>query len=218
MTKANGPATKEVGTLFEGISQVSLAAARPQPPPTLRPLSCASMAALLEAQNFHGFFNRLIPASSPMSSRYQHRLSGFYLRTIAPRSILHHVASSLPCPESLLHYLASCHRITTTSILYLSQLRSHYRQAYIRPPSIQPTLLSGDITPIPLEHAWSASAPDLSSLSRNYSPYHPDPTSTRPSSWSPLPLISKDIHALSLYVTCIAFMSTSLLSSSRLHC
>ena len=78
------------------------------------------MATLYRSTKIHGFFNRLIPASSSMSPRYQHRLSHRSLRIITPRSISNHVASPYCVSSHLLHYLASRHRISLSHLFSTS--------------------------------------------------------------------------------------------------
>src|ERR1700726_2500585 len=85
-------------------------------------------------------------------------------------------------------------RICITSILYLSQLYSHYHHTYFQPSSTSPTSSSEDISPIPSTHA----ALPLHQICHSYLTIvlscHPDPTSMRSSFWSPLPLPSIPMH------------------------
>ncbi len=114
MTKVSGSTTQEVGTLPEGVGQVSPLAVRPQ---LLLPPLCHAEAWQPFSKNkkFTDFSNRLIPALSSMSPRYQHRLSRFYLRTIAPRPISHHVASPYRVPS---HFCITSLHVTYSYHIY----------------------------------------------------------------------------------------------------
>src|ERR1700738_2451737 len=85
-------------------------------------------------------------------------------------------------------------RIRIASILYLSQLRSRYRHTYFRPSSTSPTSSFGDISPIPSTHAALPLHQICRSCPSIVLSCHPDPTSTRSSFWSPLPLPSIPTH------------------------
>jgi len=192
MTKVSGSTTQEVGTLPEGVGQVSPLAVRPQ---LLLPLLCHAEAWQPFSKNkkFTDFSNRLIPASSSMSPCYQHRLSRFYLRTIALRAISHHVASPYRVPS---HFC-----ITSLHVTY------SYRNYSLPQPAALP--LSSNLFPalVYITHVivWGYfaypsmhAALPLHQICRSYLTIvlscHPDPTSTRSSFWSPLPLPSIPMH------------------------
>ena len=108
MTKVSGPTTQEVGTLPEGVGQVSPLAVRPQ---LLLPPLCHAEAwqPFLEVQKIHRFFkspnSRLVVNVASLSTPIIALLPSHC------RPEIHFIARrlTLPCPESLLHYLASCH-------------------------------------------------------------------------------------------------------------